>query len=161
MSIIDSLVTNRMEADVTRWLSLRDKGYENMTEAERAEWNNGMKGAYNPHKDMNRVGEALNYLRDRLAELGYLRPDIFTAKTDWQEGDIPTAEQLAEYLYFVSVIRNAIAVFPTTMLVPAFSGGLNYREANNIESILKDVDALINKMLLSGYYLGELFCGEV
>lgn len=161
MSIINSLVTDRTEADVTRWITLRNKGYANMTEAERAEWNSGMKGAYNPHIDMSRVGAVLNYLCNRLAMLGYLNPDIFTAKTDWQEGDIPTAQDLAEYLYYVSIIRKALTVFPNTPAVPPNTGGLNYREANNIERILSDVDTLITNMQLSGYYLGEIYCGEI
>lgn len=161
MSIINTLVTDRTEADVARWLALRNKGYGNMTIGEQYEWSVGMKGAYNPHIDMNRVGKALNYLRDKLAEQGYLLPDIFTAKTDWAEGDIPTATQLAEYLYFVSIIRNALAVFPSTPAVPPNTGGLTHVEANDIEKILVDVDTLINKMLASCYYLGELFCGEV
>ena len=42
------LVTDRTEADVKRWEMLRDKGFVNMTETERAEWLAGdMKGAYN------------------------------------------------------------------------------------------------------------------
>lgn len=161
MSIINSLVTDRTEADVARWLALRNKGYSNMTIGEQYEWSVGMKGAYNPHIDMNRVAEALNYLRDRLVEQGYLQPDIFTAKTDWAEGDIPTAHDLSEYLYFVSIIRKALAVFPNTPAVPLNTGSLNHEEANNIEKILVDVDTLINKMFASSYYLGELFCGEV
>ncbi len=70
--IIKTLVTDRTEADVLRWRSLRDKGYSNMTAEERAEWDAAnMKGAYNA-SDLNRVGTALNYIRDRFAECGYM-----------------------------------------------------------------------------------------
>lgn len=160
--IINSLITDRTAADFAHWLDLRNKGYEKMTEAERAEWDAGkMKGAYNPPFDLNRVGEALNYLRDRLAEASYLPQVPFIAKTDWAATDIPTASDLFNYLRYVSVIREALAQFATTPATPAYTGGLDYMEANNIEKILVDVDRLITNMQAHRYYGGELFCGEV
>lgn len=154
------LITDRTLADVSRWLTLRDKGYARMTEEERAEWDSGMKGAYNA-TDLNRVGEALNYLRDRLAAARYISSTEFIAKTDWTETDIPTPQQITDYLRYVSIIREALARFATTPPVPEYSGGLDYQEANNIEQILVDVDRLITNMQAHRYYCGELFSGEV
>ena len=158
--MINTLVTDRTAADLARWLELRNKGYSKMTEAERAEWDAGMKGAYNA-SDLNRVGAALNYLRDRLAEARYLPKVSFIAKTDWTETDIPTVTDLSDYLRYVSVIREALAQFSTTPATPTYTGGLDYQEANNIEKILVDVDQLITNMQAHRYYCGELFCGEV
>lgn len=161
LSIIDTLITDRTAADVTRWQTLRDKGYTNMTEAERAEWDAAdMKGAYNV-SDLNRVGEALNYLRDRLAAAHYLSGNEFTAKTNWVDNDIPTAVEFAAYLSYISVIREALAQFSTTPTTPGNSGSLNHQQANDIEQILTDVDKLITNMLMARYYCGELFAGEV
>lgn len=161
-TIMQTLITDRTAADVARWQTLRDKGYSNMTAAERAEWDAGsMKGAYNPPHDMNRVGEALNYLRDRLAEAHYIDADSFTAKTDWTTADIPTAADLADYLGYVSAVREALAQFATTPQTPANTGGLDYQEANDIEKILLDVDQLITNMLAARYFCGELYGGEV
>ena len=39
--------------------------------------------------------------------------------------------------------------------------GLNYVKANNIEQILLDLDALIDKLIKSWYFSGELYTGEV
>lgn len=64
-TIIYTLITDRTTADVARVHELAVKGYAGMTAAELAEWLAGMKGAYND-VDLNRVGTALNYLRDRL-----------------------------------------------------------------------------------------------
>ena len=64
-TVIDTLITDRTAADVARVHELAVKGYAGMTAAELAEWLAGMKGAYNA-VDLNRVGTALNYLRDRL-----------------------------------------------------------------------------------------------
>ena len=159
--MINTLVTDRTAADLARWLELRNKGYSNMTEAERAEWGAGdMKGAYNV-SDLNRVGAALNYLRDRLAEARYISSAEFIAKTDWMEADIPTPQEMQNYLRYVSVIREALAQFATTPATPTNTGGLDYQEANAIEKILVDVDRLITNMQAHFYYCGELFCGEV
>ena len=158
--MINTLVTDRTAADLARWLDLRNKGYARMTEAERAEWDSGMKGSYNV-SDLNRVGEALNYLRDRLAEAGYISSVEFIAKTDWTAADIPTPQEILNYLRYVSVIREALAQFATTPAAPKYTGGLDYQEANNIEKILVDVDRLITNMQAHRYYCGELFCGEV
>ena len=45
---------------------MRDKGWAEMTAAERAEWVAGMKGAYNA-SDLNRVASAMAYLSQRFA----------------------------------------------------------------------------------------------
>lgn len=155
-----TLITDRTASDVERWRELRDKGYANMTDAEREEWNaQTMKGAYN-YTDLNRVGSALNYLRDRLALANYISSTAFTARTDWTDNDITTAD-LTYYQNCVSVVREAMAQFETTPPAPSYVGGLNYTEANNIEQILIDVETLINNMLAARYYSGELYAGEV
>lgn len=125
--MFENLITDRTQADVARWLTLRNKGYANMTEAEKAEWDAGqMKGAYNPPYDMNRVGAALNYLRDRLVEASYLPPGVFSARVDWTAADIPTDADLTNYLEYVSIIREALAQFSTTPPTPENTGGLDY-----------------------------------
>ena len=39
MSVIDTLITDRTEADVQRWSSLKAKGWAAMTSAEQQEFN--------------------------------------------------------------------------------------------------------------------------
>ena len=68
---------------------------------------------------------------------------------------------MRRYLEDVQALRDVQIVFPTTPEVPADMDGLTYTEANNIEQILKDVDQIISMMLLSFWYSGEIFCGEV
>ena len=157
-----TLITDRTTADFARWEYLRNKGFENMTVIERAEWLTGnMKGAYNK-SDLNRVGEALNYLRDRLATAGYISYTTnFNAKTNWNISSIPTAEDLTYYLKCVSNIREAMAQFESTPPAPTDTGALNIEEANNIEKILIDVEILINNMLAARHYSGDVFAGEI
>lgn len=157
-----TLITDRTAADFQRWEYLRDKGFENMTEAERAEWSAGkLKGSYSS-ADLNRVGTALNYLRNRLAEASYITyPTDFTAKTNWTITSIPTAADLTYYLKCVSNIREAMAQFETTPPAPTDTGALNIDEANNIEKILIDVETLINNMLAARLYCKDVFAGEI
>lgn len=157
-----TLITDRTAEDYERWEYLRDKGFANMTDAERTEWLAGnMKGAYNKN-DLNRVGVALNYLHDRLKTAGYITyQTTFTARTNWTVASIPTADDLTHYLKCVSIIRDAMAQFETTPPTPTDEGALNIEEANNIEKILLDVETLINNMLAARYYCGDVFAGEI
>lgn len=70
MSIIDTLITDRTQADVNRALALSAKGWAAMTAAEREEFAAGMKGTYNA-TDLNRVNAAMEYLDTRLKAMGY------------------------------------------------------------------------------------------
>lgn len=158
--MFDSLITDRTYSDYIRWRDLRNKGWANMTADDRAEWSTDMKGAYNA-SDLNRVGGVLNYLRDKLRDAGYLGGNEFTAKVNWTAGDIPTAEQFAAYISAVGTIRNAMSQKATTPPTPANVGSLDYQGANDIESILIDIEELINKMLAARNFCGELFSGEI
>ena len=155
-----NLITDRTQADVAYWRSLKRKGYVAMTDEEKAAWNNGLKGAYNA-VDLNRVGAALNHIRDRLYEAGYVRADVFEARQDWRLEEIPSVAEMTEYLGYVSIIREAFGRFPTTPDVPGNPAVLDYRSANDIEQILVDVDGLITRMKDALYYSGDLFSGEV
>lgn len=159
--IIKSLITDRTEGDVKHWEKLRNKGYAAMTDAERAEWDAGtMKGAYNV-SDLNRVGTALNYMCDRLAEASYISPYAFTAKTDWAAADIPTAADLTNYLNYVSQIREAFSRYANTPPTPENIGALDYQDANDIEKILVDVNTLLTNMIAALFYCGDIYSGEV
>lgn len=157
-----TLITDRTKADYERFETLRNKGYDNMTFAERAEWSAGnMKGSYH-HSDLNRVGEALNYLHDKLLAAGYITyQNTFIAKTDWTITSDITAADLTHYLKCVSNIREAMTQFATTPLAPKDTGALDIDEANNIEKILIDVETLINNMLATRFYCNDIFAGEI
>ena len=116
------------------------------------------KGKYGA-EDLNRVGNAINYVSARLRSCGNLVQAF--PKTDWERKDIPTEEQMEWYLDQVRSIRNALALYQTTPLVPADMVDLTHTEANNIERILLDVDALISNMVSAYFYSGDLYGGEL
>lgn len=118
-----------------------------------------LKGAYN-YTDLNRVGEALNYIADLLNNTGYA-VDI-TPKTDWENGDIPTQQQLNNYIADIYTVRNKVTELKNPPALPSDMENLTYISANNIEQLLEDIDTIVSKMSLSWFYCGdELFCGEV
>lgn len=158
MSIIDTLITDRTQADVDRVLALSAKGWAGMSPEERAEWSAGLKGAYNA-SDLNRVREAMEYLAGVFGAYGYAVS--LQVMPTWSDSDIPTEAQMTAYLANLSALRGAAAVLPTTPAVPADMALLTYIEANNIEQILTDIDQLLTNAAAAWYYSGDLFSGEV
>ena len=154
-TFIDTLITDRTQADVERVRELAEKGFAGMTAGEQAEWLAGMKGAYNA-SDLNRVGTALNYLAGRLASICG-RSIAWTAKTDWAVTDIITASQAAEYRRQIQDIRDALAYPAGTPDAPEL-GRLTYTDANNIERILKLCEDLIVNVAKSFRHTGAAEC---
>ena len=142
------LITDRTQLDVDRVNVLAKKGWANMTAEERAEWDGGLKGAYNC-TDLNRVQSAVRYLQERFAGVGY-SVELSETKT-WALQDVPTLADLAEYL----------ALLKTTPAVPDTMVGLTYVKANHIEQILLDVDRLLSNMIAGFIYSGDIFGGEL
>lgn len=116
------------------------------------------KGFYNA-TDLNRVGAAVEYVAERLQTLGYDCP--VRVKKDWSESDTPTASQIETYRQNIATLRRQIVVLRTTPETPETIRQLNYIRANNIEQILLDLDALIDKLIKSWCFSGELYAGEV
>ena len=153
-----NLITDRTQADVDYVIRLSQKGWSGMTAEEKAEWESDLKGAYNA-SDLNRVGNAVNYVAGRLEDAGYTVS--VNPKIDWLESDIPTESSMERYLEDVETIRSTLTVLPGTPEVPADMVGLTYEEANDIERILLAVDALITNMINAYFYSNEIVCGEV
>lgn len=145
MSVIDTLITDRTQADVQRVAELSAKSYGGMTAAELAEWMSGLKGSYNA-TDLNRVGSALAYIAGRLNDNGFnitIQP-----KTDWMMDDIPSPQQLTDYKSLIQMIRAEIAYTADTPEAPDVMQ-LTYSGANDIETILVTAEELITKMILA------------
>lgn len=157
MTIIDTLITDRTQVDKSRAEQLATKGWARMTTSEREEWMAGPKGAYNA-ADLNRVGEALLYLMDRLNSYGYVV--TVTPRTDWTIDEIPAPTDLKHYLDDVATIRTVMELPPTTPNVPPNMDGLTIQKANDIERILLDVDQMLSNIAAAWFYSGEIYAGE-
>lgn len=143
------LITNRTLADVERVKELSGKGWNNLTEDERAEWLGGMKGAYN-YTDLNRVESTVQMLGNALG-LGLM------VKTNWNVSDNPTKADIDRYLGNISALKSAIKVQVNTHDVPKNLNGMTHETANQIEQILVDLMSYIDTWCKCG----EIFCGEV
>jgi len=109
--------------------------------------------------DLNRVGAAMVYVRDRLVEYGYSA--VIYPKCDFAIQDDLTPEQATQYLSDLDVLRDSVTIFSTTPETPPDMDDLSVDEANNIEKILRDLDTLITNMVTAFVYSGEVYSGEV
>ena len=124
------------------------------------------KGTYKA-SDLNRVGEAMNYVADRLRAAGY-DPHI-NPKTDWKDDDWVDQAEQAVYLGDLAELRKQFALLYSTPEVPPrilatginTNDGLTHTWANDIEKILEDIDLLLTNAAQAWFYSGELFSGEV
>lgn len=153
-----NLITDRTAIDVERWKKLQEKGWQGLTEDERAEWVSPMKGSYN-YTDMNRVESAVKHLSERLTANGYIfHPEV---KTTWIVRDKPLQADMERYFQNVQTIRELLSVYSTTPQAPTVSKKFDYRMANDLEKILVDVNDLTNKMEQTWLYSDDIFIGEV
>lgn len=155
------LITDRTQADVEEAKRIRNKLLEGkpLTEEESAAYLAGMRGAYNA-SDMNRVGNAVQYIAGRLAAERYgvyVNPRI-----GWTMNDLVRQADWNAYLDDVRHLRGILTLLPTTPeITDAMYDGIGYIEANHIEQILVDLDMLITRMIAGYIYSGEVFAGEV
>lgn len=152
------LVTDRTQLDVELVNTLSRLGWKSMGPFDQAQWEIGLKGAYNC-TDLNRVQSAVRYLQDKFAGVGY-NVALSDPKT-WTEQDVPTLAEMQTYLADIEAIRRVLTLLKTTPTVPDTMAGLTYVKANNIEQILLDVDTLLSNMIASFTYSGDIFGGEL
>ena len=153
-----NLITDRTARDVERWRLLHSKGWDGMTEAERAEWRAGMKGAYN-YEDLNRVESAVIFIAKRLSDAGYwVSPET---RPTWGVSDYPTKADMDRYFGNIALLRSLLPLYPTTPKAPTTKKKMDYLVANDIEKILADLDRQIAAINQSWYYAGDVFTGEI
>lgn len=115
------------------------------------------KGTYSA-ADLNRVAEAVGYVREMFDSYGYAVPE--KPKSDWQTNDIPTETPMRTHIEAVrglDVIRYAKEKIP----LPGTMEKLDFRAANNIEKFLIAAGEAAEKIPDSWMYSGEIFGGEI
>lgn len=158
MSILDTLITDRVEADVQLVQRLNAVGIAGMTPAELTAYLAGLKGAYNA-ADLNRVTGAVAYVAAELTTAGYELP-VLVLKTDWTDDDVPTVAQLAAYLENVRGLREILELAEGTPPAPADMVGLTWEEANAIEEIILAIDASLQLIIVGYIYADEMYSAE-
>lgn len=79
----------------------------------------------------------------------------------WYESDVPTIIQMSQYLANVSAIRSAFTLPDYAPQTPESMALLTFAKANDIESVLKEVENVIILIISSFWYSGEIYSGEV
>lgn len=183
------LITDRTQADVdaVKALPLR---WEDFTDAQKAFWAGVVRGAYNDNDmnrvgtaveyiaqlmrdagyDPNVKPITINHVvsifetnadgQVVLDDEGYgiVKEVKQWSDTTWIEDDIPTAQQAQVYLQNVEEIKAPLPI--TGPDVPPDMDEFNFREANDIETLLVQADRLFPLMERSAIYSGEAFAGE-
>ena len=152
-------ITDRTQADVNELRELirsisRAGGWEYASPADKARFLTPLKGAYNC-TDLNRVGHNLDFLSDVLNGYGYLVS--VNPKTDWQNGDIPRASDMTQYLADLNAIKDK---FYGTTPLPESMNKINYTDANNIEKLLEEIETYINRMVAGFRKCGTFKSGQ-
>lgn len=109
--------------------------------------------------DLNRVGQAMQYVAARLRSCGW---DVkVSPRTNWEWTDPATPTEAQRYLSNLRKLRTALVLFQTTPPVPGGARPFNVQEANDIEKILLDVEDMVQRTIASYFYSGDLYAGEV
>lgn len=157
MSALDELIYDRTQTDVTYAAELNRKlgRGETLTAQELADWNAGLKGAYNA-SDMNRVDAAVRELGGMLTAAGYPvrytspvpqpEPEPVPTVTEFLIGDIITYTMWSTYLANVQSLRDAYYTMPDSPVLPEPTAPLAYDGANAIEKLLYDIQVLYDAM---------------
>ncbi len=123
---------------------------------------NRITGAKYNFTDLNRVEIAFEHLQERLNNEFGFNLSLVT-KTDWTRNDLGQkgAQILMEqYRQNVIDIRAAITQRESTPQTPDSIRFLTYKQANEIEKILIDVEDALNRMELTFFYSNEITSGE-
>jgi hypothetical protein len=161
MNIINDLITDRTQDDVNELVSIltqiKNNGFGSISDADKEKYLNGMRGAYT-HIDLNRVGEAVLYISNRMlslqGELDSYRKDLFVSggsfydvpydvgkvsvspKTNWTGTDIFDYSSEALYIKDLKTLESVLSLPAGSPSAPSKLGKMNYKTANDIEKLL-------------------------
>lgn len=157
MSIIDTLITDRTQADLAALQAALTVGWDNLTTEQKTAWS-ASKGAYNA-TDLNRVGEACAYLYEVFAQdLGSAVNGYVALRTDWTIAEIPTYAEMQKYISTVAALKS---VWNTAQEIPSTMSRLTTNAANNIEKALIEIDRFQRNTIQSWVYSGMVYSGQL
>lgn len=79
----------------------------------------------------------------------------------WYKEDSPTLSQMEQYLSNVAALRSVFELPEYAPQTPKSMALLTFAKANDIESVLKEVENVIILIISSFWYSGEIYSGEV
>lgn len=112
-------------------------------------------GGHYTYDDLNRVGGDMRYLADLLVSYGYTV--TVTAKSDWTAGGVPRSADMVTYIADLEALKSA---FYGTTALPEGMERIDYRDANNIEKLLEEIETYINRMVAGFRKCGTFKSGQ-
>lgn len=139
-----SIIKNRTLADVERVKELFSKKYQNMTAAEKAEWDGTMIGRFN-YQDMNRLCGYINTIRYNIRALVYGNTGSYPSAsvlpadlpTNWTINDTPASSDFDNMIKIINYTLEYLGYSKISLAKYDFS---NF---NNLEKNIEDLDAWI------------------
>lgn len=139
------VVADRTDEDVELVKEYDLIGYQNLTEEQKQEWDNGMKGALN-YSDLNRIENNIGCL----AEKTLISLDI---KTDWNYDDIFDLNNANRILVNIQRLCRRFR-FSRQPSIPGTP--LNdYRKINYIEELLHHMYAAVGGIILPNFITSD------
>lgn len=135
--ILDDLIYTRTQADVDSGTTI---------------------GHYN-YTDLNRVGEACNYIRDLFASYGYAVPDAL--RVDWAENELPTFSEMSQYIRTIRALSALVVYMPKVPELPYSMDKFGLTSANNIEEALYHLGRIAELIPATWYECGQAESGGV
>lgn len=132
--ILESLIFDRMQADVDYALTLEREGIHT---------DEDLRGAYNA-SDRNRVGGAVNYIA------ALMRLFDVRTKDSWDETSIAKASDNENTIYALNRLKQYL---PIDIQVPADLDRLSYIKANDIERVLFEIYGVYER--INGLFVGD------
>lgn len=152
-----NLITDRTAKDARRLAEIMRLPWDEVSAADREWFLLGRRRSDYGWEDLNRVGAALHFVADKLAEYAYNVQ--INARVDWtRESDFRMGDLLS-YLADVERLRAGLAHFAATPETP--DNIKTPEEANAVEQIILDVYELLQNMLAAFFYCGEPYSGEM
>ena len=133
--ILDDLIYYRTQADVDGGTAI---GYYNYT-------------------DLNRAGEACNYIRDMFASYGYAVPDAL--RVDWTERDLPQYSDTMQYIRVIRALSDIVVYMPRVPDLPFDMAKFGFLSANNIEEALYHLGRIAENIPATWYECGQIESG--
>lgn len=150
-------VFDRTSQDVLKVQTYENIGFKYLTNEQKEEWLNGLKGALNKN-DLNRIENNTEFLAEIYGISG------MTFKTNWGYTDILSRP---DYERILGNIRTLTTVFETLESTPSIPElPLNtYRKINDLERILYDIYWVYENQSLAfsredEIYRSELYSGD-
>lgn len=149
------MITDRTPSDIAlaKVIRLKMQAQQALTDAEKAQLERGACTI----TMLNRINYKIVELESALNALAYhVAPAKNTAAKSY--ADIFTAEEYSSIFENLNKLKQAFYIYPETPQTPEYMYG--YREANNIEQILVDIEEMLMGMRNKFRQCGTFWCGE-